>query len=168
MPSFVSLMGPDVEIKYEDKTYRLGAITFKDMAEYVLWYQYKEVEETEIVTTKLPKNIREDLIKQAYERCRNKRWIVKDENTGDIVKENFLSWETPEVQESANTLDGIAFQCYLSLRVNHPEITRELANRICTPVTMDRVMAKILQAQGLTKEKIHSGEDNLGEQIPNQ
>jgi hypothetical protein len=33
---------------------------------------------------------------------------------------------------------------------------------------MDKVLAKIMQAQGLVKEKVNSGEDELGEQIPNQ
>jgi hypothetical protein len=62
MPDFISLMGPDVSIEYDGKKYNFGALTFKDMAEYVLWYQYKEVEEAEITTQKLPKNIREKIL----------------------------------------------------------------------------------------------------------
>jgi hypothetical protein len=92
MPDFISLMGPDVSIEYDGKKYNFGALTFKDMAEYVLWYQYKEVEEAEITTQKLPKNIREKILEETYERCRNKRWIVKDERTGEVVKEQFISW----------------------------------------------------------------------------
>jgi hypothetical protein len=162
-------MKSDIEISFENKTYKLGPLTFKDLAEYVLWYQYKELEDALIITKDLPDELRLSILKETHERCRTKRWILKDENTGDIVKETFLSWETPEVQQSTETPDGIAQQCYLSLRVNHPDITKELAWRICQPKVINEILDKILQAQGLSREKILTAEEKLpGESIPNQ
>lgn len=165
--SFLSVMAPDTEIEYDKKTYKLGALTFRDIAEYVLWYQYKEIEEQEIATKCLPQHIRDKILEETHEKCKNKRWIIKDESTGDTISTNFLSWETPEVQQSTSTIEGIRQQCYLSLRVNHPEIRRELADRIVTPLTFNKILEKILAAQGLLKEQL--GDNNqVGEKIPSQ
>jgi hypothetical protein len=169
MGSFISLMGTDVEVVYGDKTYKLAPLRFKEVAEYLLWYQYRELEVAKETTKNLPEELKRDILRATHEECKNKRWVIKDTETGDIVKETFLSWETPEVQESLNTPSGISQQVYLALKINHPEMTLDLANRICQLETYEKILNKVHEALGLTPEKIiTAGETLPGELIPNQ
>lgn len=167
--SFVSLVGTDVEIEYDSKKYKLGALTFKEIAEYLIWYQYRELEIAKETTKGLPDDLKKDILLKTHEECKNKRWIIKDETTGEIVKETFLSYECPEIQESLNTPVGIMYQAYLALKINHPDMTLDLSNKICSLKTTADVLSKLNEAAGLVAEKIQSAGDKLpGEVNPNQ
>ena len=151
--SFVGVMSPNVEIEFEGKKYKFGAVGFKELAEYVIWYQYRELEIQKQVTKDLPQNLRDKILEETHQKCRDKRWIEKDEE-GNIIFERLLQWDTPEIQQSLNTIEGIAQQAYLALRINHPEITYDLANRICKLTTYEEIASKLLLASGLTPDEV--------------
>lgn len=160
--SFIGVMSPDVEIEFENKKYKFSALNFKTIAEYVIWYQYRELEIQKQVTKDLPVELRDKILVETHKKCQEYRWIIKDTETGEITGEYPLAWDCPEVQQSIRTPEGIAQQAYLSLKNNHPDMTYDLANRICQIKTIDEVLNKITLASGLTPDEIP------GETHPNQ
>lgn len=161
MTTFISLAAPHVEIKYKEKVYKLCALTFKDFAEYVLWYQFKELRDAEYATKNLDDSIKEPILKEAYSNCVKKCFIWKDEHGVD--QKAPLSWEQSEVQESLNSVEGIAYQLFLSLRHNHPDVTEQLADEIVTLQTYQQILGKILIVQGLSPEENKEKDNFLGE-----
>lgn len=148
--SFIGLAAPPNVIVHNGKQYYLSPLSFKEMAEYVLWYQYSEVEKQEIITKNLPREVRNNILERTHEECRKKVWRYEDDK--GATKEVPLSWETPEVQASVNTLEGIQQQLYLSLKVKHPEITKEDACRIVTLDNYAKMLDKMLTAMGMVPE----------------
>jgi hypothetical protein len=151
--TFIGLVSPKVPlnaIPHEGKLYYLSPLTFKEMAEYVLWYQYSELEKQEIVTRNLPQEVRNKILADTHTECKNKVWEYEDEH--GAKKQVPLSWETPEVQQSCNTLEGIQEQLYLGLRVNHPDITKEQVCKIVTLENYSKMLDKILTAMGISPE----------------
>ena len=131
MPISIFMLGK-ASVSISDKageTYKLSPLGFREIAEYILAYKYKEVEEAEYATQHLSPESRKIELDKVYEGCKNKKWTYLDENSGE-EKTAELSWETPEVQESVNTIWGIQQQLYLALRINHPRITKEKASEI--------------------------------------
>jgi len=161
-----ALMGADVKIQYEEKEYKLGALTLKEIAQFVLDYQFRDYEIAKERVKGLSLELANKIINEEYVRCRDKRWIELDDN-GAIIFTKFLSWETPEVRAFANTEEGVALQLYYSLKVNHPEITRDFAIKIVNVKSLNEIFNKIMLAQGLLQEDLNK-EPNLGEQKPNQ
>jgi hypothetical protein len=148
--SFLGLASPLNSIEYKGKTYYISALTFKEMAEYVLWYQYLELEKQEIVTRNLPPELREEILRDTHKACKYKVWKYTDEKGAE--KEAPLSWETPEIQDSCNTLEGIQQQIYLAIRIKHPEVTKELIGEIVTLENYNYHLNKLLTAMGWTPE----------------
>lgn len=156
MTSFISLAAPHVSINYEGKEYKLAPLTFKDLADYILWYQFKELRKAEKTTENFPPELRNKILSETYEKCLNKKY------TDSEGKEYPLSWEMPELQVSLNEVDGIGYQLYLCLKHLNPEITEELADRIVTLETYKGILGKILIVQGL-KPDINDEESQVGE-----
>jgi hypothetical protein len=148
--SFMGLASPLNVIIHEGKQYFLSPLSFKEMAEFVLWYQYSELEKQEIVTKILPEEVRNQVLKETHESCRTKVWKYVDEHGAN--REAPLSWETPEVQASCNTLEGIQQQIYLSLRIKHPELTKAQVNKIVTFESYNAMLNKLLSAMGMIPE----------------
>lgn len=159
--SFVGIMFPDIEVEYQDKRYTFSPLNFKLIAEYIIWYQYRELDIAKETTKGLPESLRNKILEETYERCRAKKWIEKDEN-GTVIFEKPFAYDTPEILKSFDTPEGIAQQAYLCLKNNHPEMTYDLANRICKLATYEEIVNKIKTASGLTPD------DNMGESSPNQ
>jgi len=156
--SFLGLMGPNIEIEYEGKKYKLAPLSFKEVAEYVLWFKYKEVEEAEFATKNFSPELRQEILSETYKRCRDKIW-----ETASGEKHN-ISWEMPEVQDSCLTIEGIAQQLYLSLKVNHPEVTKEMCSRIVSLETYSNtILDKLLEVNGM---KPNPQTEHLGELNP--
>jgi len=159
--SFVGVMFPDIDVEFEGKIYKFSPLNFKLIAEYIIWYQYRDLEIAKETTKGLPESLRNKILEETYERCRNKKWVEKDDND-IVVFEKPFAYDTPEILKSFNTPEGIAQQAYLSLKGNHPEITHDLANRICKLKTYEEILGKISLASGLTPDDIK------GESNPNQ
>ncbi len=164
--SFIGLAGPLNVIIHEGKQYFFSPLTFKEMAEYVLWYQYSELEKQEIVTRNLPQELRNDILAKTHEECRRKVWKYIDEHGAERDKP--LSWESPEVQESCNTLEGIQQQSYLSLRIKHPELTKEKTCEIVTLENYSKMLDKMLAAMGMLPELKDERKDLAKKSIPNR
>ena len=158
--SFLSLMGDHIDLKVGDKTYKLAPLGFAEMAEYLLWYQYKEVEEVEKTTKCFSPAMREKLIKDTYDKYKAKCYKYTDENGEE--KTGPLSWETQEVQDSGLTVEGLGYQIYLSLKINHPEINREGVSKIVTLKTFNDLFDKFMQLQGVSPVDISDGEPEPG------
>lgn len=164
--SFISMIGPDLEIISDaGERYTLSAFSFTEMAEYVLWYQFLDVENVIATTKDYPKEVRDRLIYEAHERCRNKSYKYLDAVTGE-EKEAAISWENAEVQESCMTVEGIAQQLYLSLKINHPNLKKADVSKIVTLASYKEVLDKILIINGLIEPG--SEEEVEGELQPNQ
>lgn len=157
MTTFISLAAPHVIIKYNNKDYKLSALTFKDFADYILWYQFTELRAAKIQTKDFPPELRNKILEETYQKCINKRYIDAE------GKPHHLSWELPEIQESLNTIEGIAYQLYLSLRREQPEVTEEIADEIVTLQTYSEILGKILIVQGLEPDKDKDKESSEGE-----
>lgn len=147
MPTFISLAAPFITIKYEGKDYKLSALTFRDFADYILWYQFAELRAAKIQVADFPPEIKNKILEEAYNKCVNKKYIDAE------GKSHPLSWELPEIQESLNSLEGIAYQLYLSLRREHPEVTEKIADEICTLQTYQDILGKILIVQGIKPDE---------------
>ena len=159
-----ALMGADVKIEYEGKNYTLGALTLKDVAQFVLDYQFRDYEIAKQRTKGLSPELADKIVHEEYIKCRDKRWVKIDTN-GATEFTKFFSWETPEVQLFSKTEEGLALQLYYSLKINHPEVTQELAAKIVGLKRINEIFEKIMMAQGLAVE---DKEVTLGEQNPNQ
>ena len=103
--------------------------------------------------------MRKEKLDEAYELCKNKKWIYVDENSGEEKKAE-LSWETPEVQESCNSIWGIQEQLFLSLRMNHPKITKEKCSEIVSLHNYGRILNKLLTVTGLVEESSEGNDDS--------
>lgn len=156
-----ALMGADVKIKYEDKEYILGQLTLKEISQFVLDYQFRDYEIAKERTKGLSPEVAESIIREEYARCRDKRWVEYD-NNGAIIFTKFLSWETPEVQAFTKAEEGLALQLYYSLRVNHPEVTKDLAAKIVDLKGLNEIFQKVMLAHGLVAEDLNK-EPDLGE-----
>ncbi len=153
LTSFISLAAPHVSIKYKDKEYYFTALTFQDCAAYILWYKYKEYHEDEEQLKDAPDELRINKLAEIFDKCSNKVWEVDGKTLP-------LSWETPEIQDSTNTPDGIIYQAYLALRHKHPDLTLKEADEIVTLETYEKVMQKLLEVQGLYNKDSSLGEAN--------
>ncbi len=152
------------------ETFTLSPLGFREIAEYVLAYKFKEVEEAEYATQGFPPDLRKTKLDEAYERCLAKRWVYTDSNTGE-EKSTELSWETLEVQDSCNTIWGIERQLYLSLRIKHSKITKEKVSEIVSLKGYDAIFKKVMVATGFfSEEETNEGDDDedLGIEIDNQ
>lgn len=157
--SFLSLVGPGIDIEVNGKTYKISPLSFNEMAEYIQWYQWKEFEEAKLHAKDLPPEMKDRKLEEAYEKCRTKRYTFVEDTTGE-TKQEPLSWETPEVQESQSTVDGIAYQLYLSLKINHPEIKLSNVSKIVTLQTYKEIFDKILVINGLSPEDDFEKDDD--------
>jgi hypothetical protein len=164
--SFIGLSAPVNLIEYQGTYYKLAPLSFKEMAEYVLWYQYSELERQQIVTKPLPSDVRDRILLETHEKCRNKVWRYTDEHGAN--KEAPLSWETPVVQESCNTLEGIREQIYLSLKVNHPEMTKDLACKIVTIENYQNLLNRLMTAMGIVADLYDETKELAKKLNPNQ
>ncbi len=171
MPTSIFAFGKAC-VSVKDKggeTFTLSPLGFREIAEYVLAYKFKEVEEAEYAIINFPPDLRKIKLDEAYERCLSKRYIYTDENSGE-EKSSELSWETLEVQESCNTIWGIERQLYLSLRIKHPKITKEKVSEIVTLHSYDAIFKKVMVATGFFSEEEKNGGDDdedLGIEIDN-
>ncbi len=158
--SFLSLMGEHINLEVGDKTYKLAPLGFAEMAEYLLWYQYKEVEDAEKVTKSLSPEMRQKILKDTYDKCKNKCYKYTDSNGEE--KTAPLSWEMQEVQDSSSSVEGLGYQIYLSLKINHPEIKKEDVSKIVTVKTFNDLFDKFMQLQGVSPLDQSDGEPKSG------
>ncbi len=142
------------------ETFTLSPLGFREIAEYVLAYKFKEVEEVGYVVQNFPPDLCKVKLDEAFERCLAKKCVYTDENSGE-EKSSELSWETLEVQDSCNTIWGIERQLYLSLRIKHPKITKEKVSEIVSLKGYDAIFKKVMVATGFFSEKeINEGDDD--------
>lgn len=158
MTSFISLIGPAVDIEYQDKKYNLSPLSFRDFAAILLRYQFKELNDFKKLEDTLSSELYKQKEKEILEFCLNKKY--KDSSG----KEFPLSWEMPEVQKFSETHEGIAYQFYLSLKHKHPDVTEKIADEICAIQTYQDILSKLLVVQGLVTDE----DSQMGESKPNQ
>lgn len=140
---FAQLTGPYTEFEGVDgKTYRLSPIGFKESAEYLIWLQFKPWELFKATCKGLPPEDVKEMGKSIYKECFERK----------------LSITSKEVLESFSTLDGIAEQIYLSLRMCHPELSRNDISKIVTPGNYEEIMNKLDIISGMVPENKETDE----------
>ena len=117
--SFVSYVGPDAEIDAPNgKKYMMSPLSFKELGEFCVWVKFLDYEEAKQI------GLDSDELAKAYDKCKKtKTPSISDE----VVLEEFRSFR------------GIAKQLYLSLRINHPDITFAVISKIINMKNMTEI-----------------------------
>lgn len=136
MYDFISIVGPDTEFVGADgKTYRLSPLGFGEIAEYILWYQYKEYTDFKAVMEQAPlsPDLRSQQELEVFKRCQEKK----------------LAPESRELIESYTTNDGIEMQLYLSLRASNPKFKRSDLSKIINQTNLLSTFKKLEAITGI-------------------
>ncbi len=151
--SFLALAKIDIEIESDGKKYKLGALSFKELAEYVLWYQYKDLEDAKVTTKDLPDDLRNKILEETFNKCKTKRYEYFENGE---KKSGPLSWEIPEIQESMSTCEGIAQQFFLSARIHHPNITKQEISKIVNLANYKEILNKLYEVNGMGASEVET------------
>lgn len=122
-----TLKQPDLVIEDKNgKQYSLAALSFKQLGEYIYWWQFREYTEAKRL------NVDKDLLEKIYDRCRDKK----------------LGIEHPEIPASMLTPEGISKLVYLMLKPNHPEITEDKVADLVDLTNIDLIANDLLKQAG--------------------
>lgn len=163
--SFLGISKSPLELGHNGKTYELSPLGFAELGKFVLWYKWKEFEEAKLLVANLEdKELARQILSESYNTCKNKRWKYfaspQDELEGKY-SEAEISWEAPEIQKFSSSVEGIAKQLELSLKIKHPEVTSSLCSQIVNLGNYQEVLHKLYEVNGVKAEE-------LGETNPNQ
>ena len=126
--------------KIDNKDYIFSALTIGDLADYCLWFQFKELEDYKRVSSEFVSSASVSKFeKEIYERCLRRRIEFSD----DIVIQSFGS------------IDGIIRQLYLSIRKHDTQknIKSSDITNIVLPEDFKMIKDKISFLSGIVVEE---------------
>lgn len=133
---FISIVGPNTEFTGADgRTYLLSPLGFGEIAEYLLWYKYKEYTDfkTVMVETPLSPALKLTEEERIFRECQAKNPAPED----------------IEVAKSYLTPAGMEMQLYLSLRTSYPGFKREDLTKIINHSNLAHAFKKLEDITGI-------------------
>ena len=153
MYNFISIVGPNMTIQGADgKDYILAPLGFGEIAEYLEWYKWKPYTEFKRIMQTAP-------LSPALENAEELKIFTE-------CKDRVVSPDMPEVVKSYTSIDGMAKQLYLSLRVGNPALKESYLCKIINSENINEIFVRLRAISGIFPEKGVDDEvkpDDLGE-----
>lgn len=148
---FAALCKPEIPFEGADgKEYTLSPLGFKEIAEFCIWFQFKEYNQAKQL------GVDKDKLNEIYEKCKN----------------DPVSFEEERVLKAVIFPDGISKVLYYSLRIKHPNLKEADVSKIINMDMTAIIEQALCQTFGLVStKKEEDNEDNVdpeGEQMASQ
>lgn len=119
---------------FDDITYEFSPLTLGNLADFCLWFQYKELHDFKYNASQyLDADIRKEMQKELYKKCASKTYKLDD----------------PEIAASMMTCEGIIQQLCLSLKRKHPDMTYDKVQEIIPIDDLNHVIKNVYRISGL-------------------